>query len=255
MTQRLAGVLQAAGSAWRASACLVAAVLVIAAVVFTSAGAASAHNVDELLQQIYVTPMLQGVNVSVEMTPGSQVATGLLSLIDSDGNQVISTSEAAAHTETVRSALTFTTDGRPVAARLVHTTYPDVPLLVAGGGTIILDFSVDIPATTQARSVRISNNYAPGAAAGPLLTKVQANLTPDALVPVTIETMTHEDDGRTLAVRYSPSVASSPATVAATNTPRKGSTSISPILFVGSALAIGLAALLLRSRRPHALST
>jgi hypothetical protein len=234
----------------------VSAVVLSTGVILGSGGVASAHNVDELLQQVYVTPTVQGLAISVEMTPGSQVAPGLLALIDTDGDQTISVAEAAAHTEVVRSSLEFQLEGQLVTVRSLHATYPDVPLLLGGGGTIILDFATDIPIAQQVRNIGVTNRYAPtSATSGAMLTKVQANLTPDAAVPVTIESMTHEDDGRTLGVRYTPPAAptrTSVITAMSTALPlatSSGQGSTPSIVFIGLAAVVAVAGFAISARR------
>ena len=126
----------------------------------------------------------------------------MLSGIDSDADGTISGSEASAHVESIRTTLRLTVDGRPTPLRLAHLSYPDAPLLMAGGGVIAIDFNAS---TTSAgvQNVRLTSTYAPASQAnGSLLTKVQANLTPDNNVPIEVRSISHPDDGRTLAASY-----------------------------------------------------
>ena len=168
------------------------------------ASPATAHPIDELLQQVYVTPRLGGIDIDVEITPGVKVAADFVRLVDANGDGLIATAEAQAFSNVVQSALALTVNGATVPTQLVDSTYADVALMAAGGGTIILNFTADAPSTAATSVVIVTNSYAPATPAEtPIFSKVQANLTPDIAAPVEVDSIRHNDDGRTIVAAYS----------------------------------------------------
>lgn len=153
------------------------------------AAPAAAHPLDETVQQLYVTPAASGLTVQLDISPNVLVAPAFASGVDVDGDRVLSPSETAAHTETVRRALSVEVDGRRLPLRPVAQRYPSAPLLVAGGGTITLTWVADLP--SDARRLVVHDAYDPGR------TIVQAGvLVP--VDPIPVGDIGHADGGRTL---------------------------------------------------------
>jgi nickel/cobalt exporter len=153
------------------------------------AAQASAHPLDETVQQAYLTPSASGLAVELDISPNVLVAPGVARSVDVDGNGTLSATEIATHAAAVQSKLSLRVDGHEVALRLVSHSYPDVALLTAGGGVITLTWSADLPAA--ARGLEFHNGYEPGR------TVVQAAVL-TARDPVPIGQIGHADDGRTL---------------------------------------------------------
>ena len=189
----------------------------VAGMSWVRAAPVAAHPIDELLQQVYVTPTASGIDIDLELTAGVQVAPDFVTVIDSDGDGQISKTEADAHAAVVLSTLMLKIDGQRVATRLVDSTYPDEALMAAGGGTIVLAVTADAAPTGSTRMVTVANAYAPASTtSGPLLTSVQVNLTPDVGTALEVESIDHASDGRTLTARYDQTVSAATSGVAQT---------------------------------------
>lgn len=157
----------------------------------------SAHVDDELLQMVYVTLTARGVNVEVQVTPGVLVSDALLRLIDTDGDGVISESEAEAYVDLLRRSLSVSFEDESVAVEVVRSSFPEGDLLRRGGGTITVHFAAAAPNSgAPEHAVTVTNSYAP------MQTVVQGSVTLLADYPVDVEAIAHIDEGRGLSVRY-----------------------------------------------------
>lgn len=109
--------------------------------VFWFAPCASAHRLDEYLQATLVTIATNSVRLQINLTPGVAVAGKILALIDHDHDGVISSNEAAAYADVVKSALTLRLDRRALKLQLTESFFPPVEELRSGLGIIQLEFS------------------------------------------------------------------------------------------------------------------
>lgn len=150
---------------------------------------AAAHPLDETVQQLYLTPSRSGLGVQLEISPNVLVAGAFARGVDTDTDGVLSPAETDGHVAAVRSALTVLVDDRPADLRVVEATYPPLDLLAAGGGTIALSWTADLPPTAQ--SIRVTDTYDPGR------TIVQAAVLQPA-GPLPVAHIGHADGGRTL---------------------------------------------------------
>jgi len=101
---------------------------------------ASAHRLDEYLQSTFVAIEPEGIKLQMNLTPGVAVAGPVLALVDRDGNDVISTNEAAAYAELVRRKLTLRLDQRALDLTLTVSEFPATEELCGGSGIIQLEF-------------------------------------------------------------------------------------------------------------------
>lgn len=157
--------------------------------VIALAAPASAHALDETVQQAYLTPSASGLDVELDISPNVLVAPGVARSVDTDGDGRLSAAEIDAHAATVQSTVSVRIDGHDAALRLVSRSYPDLDLLAAGGGTITLHWATDLPPASM--SLDFHNGYAPGR------TVVQAAVL-NAPNPVPVGRIVHADGGRTL---------------------------------------------------------
>jgi nickel/cobalt transporter (NicO) family protein len=72
----------------------------------------------------------------------------------------LSAAEIDAHVSAVRSALTAQVDGRVVDLTPSRHSYPALDLVAAGGGTIVLGWTVAVPAGAQ--QIVVTDAYEPG---------------------------------------------------------------------------------------------
>jgi nickel/cobalt exporter len=114
---------------------------------------ASAHSLDEVIQQVYLTPAATTLDVQIDIVAGSLVAPGFARSLDTDGDRRLSASETSEHDVRVRAALALATDGAPVDLTVSGSSYPPYDLLAAGGGVITVRASAPLPASTGAFAV------------------------------------------------------------------------------------------------------
>ena len=166
--------------------------LLVATASMFGAAPAAAHPLDEVVQQVYVTPAASGLAVRLDLTPGVLVAQQFVGAVDADRDGTLSGGEVDAHVAAVAPAVTATVDGRPVDLTLVRRSYPPVDLLAAGGGTVTLEWTGPLPA--DARGLELADRYDQG-----LKTTVQMSvlLAPDA---VPVGRIGHGDRGRSMTV-------------------------------------------------------
>src|ERR1700750_2091244 len=119
-----------------------AAVAVAAGFLWVSAVPASAHPVDELVQQIYITPTTTGIDLGVQLEPGILIGPAFVRMREVDADGQVSDIEAARNAADVRAAIVVTVNGRPAPITLVRSIYPDAGVLSAAGGSIALLFTV-----------------------------------------------------------------------------------------------------------------
>jgi hypothetical protein len=99
---------------------------------------ASAHRLDEYLQATRVSIDIDHVSLEIDLTPGIDVASRVLSAIDANLDGRISPAEAGAYARRVVASLVLSVDGRPVPLAMIDDSFPDVPDMRLGVGTIRL---------------------------------------------------------------------------------------------------------------------
>ncbi|MEU4694033.1 hypothetical protein [Actinoplanes sp. NPDC023714] len=114
---------------------------------------AFAHSLDEVIQQVYLTPAAATLDVQVDIVPGALVAPGFARSLDGDGDRVLSDAEIAAHDGRVEAALALATDGAPAELSVTGSSYPPYDLLAAGGGAITVRATAPLAASTGAFAI------------------------------------------------------------------------------------------------------
>ncbi len=104
-----------------------------------------AHRLDEYLQATLVAIEPGRLRLEIDLTPGVAVAGQVLALIDRNHDGFISTNEAAAYANLLRSDLEAKLDGRPVELSLAAMNFPAPGDLRAGLGIIQLEFVANAP--------------------------------------------------------------------------------------------------------------
>jgi hypothetical protein len=125
---------------------------------------AAAHRLDEYLQATRVSLARDRITVEVDLTPGANMASAIVTLLDRDGDNRISPSEAGAYGQAVLADLVLELDGRPVAVTLTRVEAPSIDEMRDGLGTIQLR-AVGNVATVLAgrRHLYFRNNHQPAA--------------------------------------------------------------------------------------------
>jgi hypothetical protein len=109
---------------------------------FVLPSAGLAHQLDEYIQATLVAIEPGEIRLQMNLTPGVQVASQVLAVVDRDRNGVISTNEAVAYAEAVRKDLVVRLDGRSVTLKLNASNFPAVNEIRDGLGIIQIEFSV-----------------------------------------------------------------------------------------------------------------
>ena len=101
-----------------------------------------AHQLDEYIQSTLVAIEPGEIRLQMNLTPGVEVASNVLTLIDRDHNGLISTNEAVAYAEAVQRDLIVRLDQHTVGLKLNASNFPAMNELRTGWGIIQIEFSV-----------------------------------------------------------------------------------------------------------------
>lgn len=151
--------------------------LLLAGLLAGAGTGAAAHPLDEYVQASYLTLGPEGVTIDLRLTPGVEVATRVLAVIDTDRDRAISDAEGRAYAAMVLRELSLELDGRGAPLRLAGAELPAVADLLRGEGTIALRVESDAPGAGRpgdhrlayrnghepARSAYLVNSYVPAA--------------------------------------------------------------------------------------------
>jgi nickel/cobalt transporter (NicO) family protein len=108
---------------------------------------ASAHPIDEYVQNTYIDLAPETTTLQIDLNPGVLVAPEVLALIDADGDGEISEAEGEAYAENdVLGDLSLAVDGEPQPLTLVDSSFPTPLDMQAGMGTIRLQVAPEAPA-------------------------------------------------------------------------------------------------------------
>jgi nickel/cobalt transporter (NicO) family protein len=108
---------------------------------------ASAHPIDEYVQNTYIDLAPETTTLQIDLTPGVLVAPEVLALIDADRDGEISEAEGEAYAENdVLGDFSLAVDGEPQPLTLVDSSFPTPLDMQAGMGTIRLQVAPEAPA-------------------------------------------------------------------------------------------------------------
>ncbi|MGH3146251.1 MAG: hypothetical protein ACRDTR_10670, partial [Rubrobacter sp.] len=138
---------------------LLALILLLAATL--PAREASAHPIDEYVQNTYIDLTPDRTTLQIDLTPGVLVAPEVVALIDADGDGEISKAEGEAYAkDAVLRDLSFAVDGGPQPLKLVYSSFPTPLEMGAGTGTIRL--VAEVPAGSPGNhSLSYRNDHEP----------------------------------------------------------------------------------------------
>ena len=100
--------------------------------------AVNAHRRDEYLQAARIGIDPGRVQLELDLTPGIDVAPGIIGGIDRNRNGVFDADETQAYAERVLREIRVELDGRPVTLALIDRRFPAPAAMSGGEGTIQL---------------------------------------------------------------------------------------------------------------------
>lgn len=123
--------------------------------------AVSAHTLDEYLQATRVSFERGQVSIEMDLTPGSNIAASVTTLIDADRNGVVTPAEAHAYGQAVIGDLIITFDRRPLMLSLQRIEIPPLEELT-GGGAIRLKVAASAASVPAGRhEIELRNHHLP----------------------------------------------------------------------------------------------
>src|SRR5215212_7407942 len=106
---------------------------------------ASAHPLDEYVQNTYIDPAPDRTTLALNLTPGVLVAPEMIALIDTDGNGEPSETEGDVYANEVLGDVSLEVDGEPQPLTLTSSQFPTPLDMSAGMGTIRLHVAAEAP--------------------------------------------------------------------------------------------------------------
>jgi hypothetical protein len=123
---------------------------------------ARAHQLDEYIQATLVEISPEGIRLSINMTPGAEVADQVWAAIDLDKNGKISEAEAAQYATAVRRDLDVELDHRSADAAVVMSTFPDAAAMREGTEIVQLEFDLGTgPLAAGTHTLTFKNEHMP----------------------------------------------------------------------------------------------
>jgi hypothetical protein len=122
----------------------------------------SAHTLDEYLQATRVSFDRNQVSIEMDLTPGSNIAASVTTLIDADRNGIVTPAEARAYGQAVMGDLIITLDRRPLLLSLQRIEVPPLEELADGGGAIRLRAGASAAIVPPGRhEIELRNHHLP----------------------------------------------------------------------------------------------
>jgi len=132
---------------------LIRALLSAVIVILIAPAETFAHRLDEYLQAARVSLGPGRISIEIDLTPGTSIASGIITLLDRNSDGRISQLEAQAYGEEVLSDLVVGFDGVPVPVTLNRVEIPPLDDMRHGLGAIRLQ------ALGEVSSFRAGNHY------------------------------------------------------------------------------------------------
>jgi hypothetical protein len=132
--------------------------IIVAAILLSLGGVASAHRLDEYLQATIISVEKDHVQASMRLIPGVAVSSAVIASIDSNGDGIISEAEQRAYAERVLGDLSLTLDGNSLRPKLVSVSFPQVEQMREGVGEIQIEFTADLPRGGLDRRLILENH-------------------------------------------------------------------------------------------------
>ena len=105
----------------------------------------SAHRSEDYLQAARVDLHPDSVLITLDLTPGIDVAESFMAAVDHDRDGSLATEEQIRYARQVVRALEIEIDGRPLPPRVISWSFPDPSAFRQGEGTIRLKVQATFP--------------------------------------------------------------------------------------------------------------
>ncbi len=105
----------------------------------------SAHRTEDYLQAVRIGLEPDRVLITLDLTPGLDVAESFMAAIDPDRDGALSADEQRGYGGQVVSALTVEIDGRPLRPSLVSWSFPEPSAFRRGEGALRLELQATLP--------------------------------------------------------------------------------------------------------------
>ena len=112
---------------------------------FVASSNVSTHRRDEYLQAARIGVEPESVRIHLDLTPGIDVADGIIAMIDHDRDASLSREEQRAYASEIVGDLQITLDGAPLTLGLTSSAFPELSALRRGEGVIRLQVSATHP--------------------------------------------------------------------------------------------------------------
>jgi hypothetical protein len=130
---------------------------IVVALLVGLAPGAEAHRLDEYLQATRVALTPDGLDIEVDLTPGTAVAASIFPLIDRDADLRVTPPEIESYARRVLADLALEVDGRRYPLALTRAECPSWPEIRDGIGTITIAATADAPWRPGSHHVRYEN--------------------------------------------------------------------------------------------------
>ncbi|KON66163.1 hypothetical protein KOEU_01360 [Komagataeibacter europaeus] len=124
----------------------------------TGGSPAHAHRLDEYLQATVIDVTRQHIAVTLQLTPGVDVASGVIHQIDGNGDGILSPQEQQAYVARVRQGLSVAINGNPAVLTTAGAAFPSVATLRTGSGVISLRFHITTRLTPDTYRLTYANH-------------------------------------------------------------------------------------------------
>jgi hypothetical protein len=122
----------------------------------------SAHRRDEYLQAARIAVDPNRLDVELDLTPGMDVAEGIIATIDRDRDGTLSDDERREYVDRAVASLGLAVDGQSLPMQRAAATFPDTDALRRGEGTIELRLRATLPPLHDGpHALRFRNGHAP----------------------------------------------------------------------------------------------
>jgi hypothetical protein len=109
---------------------------------------AAAHRLDEYLQATRLSIDIDRVDLEIDLTAGSAMASQVFSWIDTNRDGEISNPEGEVYAREMLGSVVLKIDGRPVPVNLIDSSFPQFRDMRLGVGTIRLRATAHVPAVS-----------------------------------------------------------------------------------------------------------
>jgi len=124
-----------------------------------------AHTLDEYVQATLISLEPGRVNLSVRLTPGTEVFDAVMKVVDTDADGVISVEESRRYADRVLGDLRLSIDGRRLTPSVVSVSVPPTERLREGMDAIRIELTAHLPEGGERRRLVLENHHLSGISA------------------------------------------------------------------------------------------